>query len=160
LRTKINTGIFITVLACLFSACTGPGQPSLIPVTQLPQTAPEIVPTLQATDPLAPSATATDRAASSQQATPTSGMDLSSNTQYTLTAELDYALHELTVQEKIVFTNHTAEPIPELLLIVEPSRYPGLFNYRSWPEREAGCKLPPGYRSSACSSRSAALAWR
>ncbi len=51
----------------------------------------------------------------------------SANTQYTLTAVLNYAAHFLAVDEQITFTNHTTETLKDMLLIVEPQRYTGVF---------------------------------
>ncbi|HLE15774.1 MAG TPA: hypothetical protein VI776_13585, partial [Anaerolineales bacterium] len=51
--------------------------------------------------------------------------------QYHLTAELDYDRHYLSVEEVIRYTNQTSETIPDLLLLVEPSRYPGAFRLNS-----------------------------
>ena len=81
--------------------------------------------------------------------------------QYHLTAELDYDRHYLSVEEVIRYTNQTSETIPDLLLLVEPSRYPGAFklNALTWEDgtpvadyqREIGSiraplqrPLPPG----------------
>lgn len=54
-----------------------------------------------------------------------------SKTQYSLTAELNYGTHLLSVREKISFTNPVPEEIPDLALIVEPSRYPAVFHLKS-----------------------------
>jgi hypothetical protein len=53
------------------------------------------------------------------------------NTLYRLTAELNYGLHLLTVEEQIEFTNPHSEAIPDLLLLVEPTRYPAVFSLKS-----------------------------
>jgi hypothetical protein len=65
-----------------------------------------------------------------RQATPTPEISLHELTQYNLTAALDYAQHHLTVEEEITYTNRSDEPIANLLLIVEPSRYPGVFHLK------------------------------
>ena len=52
-------------------------------------------------------------------------------TRYHLSAELNYGSHLLTVEEKILFTNSSSEEIPDLLLLVEPSRYPSVFHLKS-----------------------------
>lgn len=49
------------------------------------------------------------------------------NTQYTLSAVLDYGRHHLAVEQKIDYTNKSGEELADLLLIVEPGRYPGVF---------------------------------
>ena len=53
------------------------------------------------------------------------------NTRYQLSAELNYGLHLLTVKELIFFTNSFSEAIPDLLLLVEPTRYPSTFHLKS-----------------------------
>ena len=65
-----------------------------------------------------------------QQATPTPDEKLDVLTQYKLTATLDYTQHHLTVEEEIAFTNQSGEPIHDLLLLVEPARYPGVFDLK------------------------------
>ncbi|GAH16114.1 unnamed protein product, partial [marine sediment metagenome] len=64
------------------------------------------------------------------QATSTSEKNLNELTQYNLTAALDYAKHHLAVEEDISYTNQSSEPILDLLLIVEPARYPGVFHLK------------------------------
>jgi hypothetical protein len=53
------------------------------------------------------------------------------NTRYELAAELDYDNHILSVVEQIHFVNNTPEPIPDLLLMVEPDYYPNVFKLNS-----------------------------
>jgi len=48
-------------------------------------------------------------------------------TQYRLDATLNYGEHQLSVEQQIAFTNRYAEPLSDLILIVEPARYPGTF---------------------------------
>lgn len=57
--------------------------------------------------------------------------DGKARTRYQLTAELNYDAHLLTVNEQIFFTNSFSEAIPDLLLLVEPSRYPATFHLKS-----------------------------
>jgi hypothetical protein len=47
--------------------------------------------------------------------------------QYTLSASFDYDAHQVTVEQDIVYLNLTGEELAELLLLVEPNRYPGGF---------------------------------
>lgn len=49
-------------------------------------------------------------------------------TQYTLTARLDYDLHHLVVDEQVTYYNHAGVPLHDLLLLIEPNRYPGSFS--------------------------------
>lgn len=48
-------------------------------------------------------------------------------TQYELKADLDYLRHFLTVRETIDYSNHTGQVLTEMVLAVEPNRYPGGF---------------------------------
>ena len=59
--------------------------------------------------------------------------------EYDLTALLDYDTHHLSVKEAITYVNHTGEALSELLLVVEPNRYPGGFslNELSWADGKA-----------------------
>ncbi|MDD2695235.1 MAG: M1 family metallopeptidase [Anaerolineales bacterium] len=66
----------------------------------------------------------------SQPPTATPEAEMSSRTLYTLTATLDYALHHLSVEEQVAYTNRTGVPLQELVLIVEANRYPGTFNLK------------------------------
>lgn len=60
-------------------------------------------------------------------------------TQYTLRAQLDYEAHHLTVEEGILYVNHTGEELKDLLLVVEPNRYEGgfLITNFSWDDGQA-----------------------
>lgn len=60
--------------------------------------------------------------------TPTSTAGPSApRSKYTLKVRFDYARHQLAVDETITYFNHSSEPIPNLLLVVEPNRTPGVF---------------------------------
>lgn len=50
---------------------------------------------------------------------------------YTLTAILNYDLHFLVVDQEIVYPNTSGEPLTDLLLMVEPLYYPGVFELKS-----------------------------
>lgn len=50
---------------------------------------------------------------------------------YVLDAELDYSRHFLRVQQTIALLNPADQPLTELLLVVEPNRYPGTFTLNS-----------------------------
>ena len=49
---------------------------------------------------------------------------------YRLSAVLDYTQHHLAVEEQITYPNRSSDPIPDLLLVVEPSRYPQVFRLK------------------------------
>jgi hypothetical protein len=48
-------------------------------------------------------------------------------TAYTLLVTLDYDAHWLEVVEEINYVNHSSDSLTELLLLVEPNRYSGVF---------------------------------
>ena len=52
-------------------------------------------------------------------------------TQYTLSANLDYDNHHLRVDEQITYGNRFDTPLSNLLLLVEPNRYPDGFHLTS-----------------------------
>jgi hypothetical protein len=47
--------------------------------------------------------------------------------QYTLTATLDYAAHHLLTDEQVIYTNRTGETLNELVLMIPPLDFPGVF---------------------------------
>ncbi len=49
---------------------------------------------------------------------------------YYLEAELDYGRHFLLVNQTITLLNPSTQPMAEVLLVVEPNRYPGTFTLR------------------------------
>ncbi len=53
------------------------------------------------------------------------------NTRYELTARLNYALHQLVVEEKIHYTNNSTDRLPDLLLMVDSLYYPNTFHLNS-----------------------------
>ncbi len=122
------------LLASSISACASqtstptfpsPTQPSELSPTSKPAT------TIVTTSPPGPtSLEPTTPLVDIQLASPTPDEKLDELTQYNLTATLDYFQHHLTVEEQITYTNRSGEPIHDLLLIVEPARYPGVFNLR------------------------------
>ena len=111
------------VLTFLMASCRSKlptSTPSLVPPPQSSlSTNSPIPPTVQ---PSPPNETAiaqeTDQALPGPPSPPT---------QYTLRAQLDYDAHHLTVQEGILYANHTGEELSDLSLVVEPNRYPGGF---------------------------------
>jgi hypothetical protein len=61
------------------------------------------------------------------------------NTQYELTAVLDYDQHQIQVEEFIQYTNRSPDPLPDLVLMVEPATYQGTFQLSSlkWESGQA-----------------------
>lgn len=68
-----------------------------------------------------------------------SQIDAPTRTRYQLTAVLNYAQHFLVVDEVIHYTNRQDQPLPDLLLMVDPLYFPGVFTLKSigWLEGEA-----------------------
>lgn len=60
-------------------------------------------------------------------------------TKYQINARLDYANHHLTVDESIVYTNASHDVMKDLMLVIEPSRYPDTFQLKSmtWENGQA-----------------------
>lgn len=105
--------LFFTIV---LTACSGGGAGNPV-VTTPPTIVPESPAPVQATASPTPQATPS-------QAAPQPELPLS---QYSLSTVLDYDLHHLTVEEKIHYVNHASEPLPDLLLLVEPNRFLGGF---------------------------------
>jgi hypothetical protein len=134
----------LTFLVVVQFACTGrsntPAEPLITPTESLRTSTPSFSLTEEITrpSPALPHANSRPRSTSTPASVPdpqrTSGPD--QRPSYHLTAELDYDQHRLTVEEAIHYTNRTAEDIPDLLLLVEPSRYPGAFklNALTWED--------------------------
>ncbi len=62
--------------------------------------------------------------------TPTSTVPPPSKPSYVISAQLDYAYRHLSVEEALTIPNPSDEPIPELVLVVQPNNYPGVFTLR------------------------------
>jgi hypothetical protein len=50
---------------------------------------------------------------------------------YTISAVLDFAAHRLQAEQQVRYINHTGIELPEILLLVEPNRYPNGFSLDS-----------------------------
>ncbi len=133
MRSQIIPFCF-TLLVFSMSACASQTSSITFPsATQQPISSPTSKHATQIVTPSPPASTATETTPpliEIQQATPTPEQRLDELTQYNLTATLDYAQHHLAVVEEIAYTNRSSEPILDLLLIVEPSRYPGVFDLK------------------------------
>ena len=136
---RLITPWLTTLLVVLsLAACTGnaPFQTTAIPASTQPETPPletqapaGISPTEAPTEGVSQTENtpAPDETDIPQNPTPTRKP---ANTLYRLSAELNYGLHLLTVEEQIEFTNNINEAIPDLLLVVEPTRYPSVFSLK------------------------------
>lgn len=121
----------LALLTIFISACTSP---QILSSTPSPPTTFTQEPQPETDTPTSPPPTATSTVAETptagqqQPATPTPESPGISLPQYTLSAVLNYAQHHLSVEEQIDYTNNTSTALSDLLLIVEPSRYPGVFH--------------------------------
>jgi hypothetical protein len=122
----------LLLFSLLFSACSP---------AQVPDPTPNLQPTFTITDPSPPhtdtspppTEPATNTATPLQEQPPVTPTHESTDTQltrYKISATLNYAQHHLSVEEQIEYTNQANESLSDLLLIVEPSRYPGVFHLR------------------------------
>jgi hypothetical protein len=61
------------------------------------------------------------------------------STIYNLNAQFDFYMRSLSVDETITYTNNTAQPLKDLLLVVPANRWPGAFQLRGihWADGEA-----------------------
>jgi hypothetical protein len=114
----------ITLCICLLiSGCNTANQGSIVPVssstTPITASGTENLPTETSSLPT-PSITPTP---------PTAPLS-----KYALSAELDYDSHQVMVDEQLTYVNTTASELSELLLLVEPNKYPNGFvlNSLSW----------------------------
>lgn len=145
LRKKIAALILLGLAVTACSAVNlSSGDPDLDPTLQL-QTSPgptsvrepsasasqTLDPGAQPQNDLGPSSNGDSLSASSE-----TSQQGASRTQYQLDAVLDYENHHLEVEQSIIFTNESQDTLHDLLLVVEPSRYPDVFHLQSitWPD--------------------------
>ena len=121
---KITLNLFLAVL--FLASCTQQPDPGPAPVsspssepppvTLVPTGTPVLTLTEQPSGPFVPTAT---RVGPPQ------------NTLYNLNAVLNYGEHTVGVEEQIRYVNKSSESIPEMLLVVEPLYYSGVFELKS-----------------------------
>ncbi len=132
MRTRLAIITPITLFLIL-SACSS-GQITPHDSSQQPTFTSEITSEKRTATILPTTLPPTDSAVSTAEpppVTPTLEPGIAQLTQYHLSANLNYAQHHLSVDEQIVYTNQSHEIISDALLIVEPSRYPGVFELNS-----------------------------
>ena len=119
----------IALIAMLFilASCSLPQPPGAAAPTSQPTTTPEgPAPTLFAS----PSPTFSPLLTPTPEPTPQPA-EQASHPSYNLEAVFNYYAHTLAVTETVTYTNTSSEPIPSLVLFVEPNRYAGGFTLRS-----------------------------
>ena len=139
---KIEVLLFILIFLVL-TACTSQASPS--PSTPTPSGAGELA--LSTPAPALPTALSSNLTAAETPVTgelgaasiPDAAPEVLPNTQYTLTAVLDYWNHHLAVDQQIHYVNHSPDTLQELLLVAEPANYPGVFQLNSiaWANGES-----------------------
>ncbi len=115
--SSANRKFIVLLLSALLAGCSAPTPtppPTLIPTD--PATA--ILPTVNAQPPAAASATSTATAAPARA-------------QYTMDVVLDYNAKSVAVDETIIYPNHAAQPLTNLMLAVEPNFWQGCFSLSS-----------------------------
>jgi hypothetical protein len=126
--------LLLLLMAALALGACSPGQPpepaATLAESPTPGTVTDEIPAATPT-PDEPTPTATPPGAPARPELPF--------TRYTLSATLDYDRHHLLVEQGITYVNHAGAELPELLLLVEPNRYPGGFTLSNigWGDGEA-----------------------
>lgn len=132
--------LIIALLILVGYACTN--QDTTLPVTNKPVVVVETSGPVEMSDPdvstdvpetsISPSdGVSTSPTPAEPGGTITPDVEAPQNTQYNLIAELDYWGHHLAVEEQISYLNRSPEALTDLLLIVEPTRYPSVFRLNS-----------------------------
>jgi Peptidase family M1 domain len=121
--------VFVTLIGLIFSLIGVACSPRLMATAS-------IAPTMRAsatvtTEPPTPSKLPISVPTPTETATPGS-----TRTQYKLTAELDYAVRQLVVNESIRYTNRSTDSLEALELMVEGNQNPGEFQLTAatWPD--------------------------
>ncbi len=132
MRAIISASSLLIVVALILAACSQQVPETLVPSP--PRSTSTSTPTERPRTPSPPAPTTAPPeappAAPQNTASPSPETPSLRLTQYQIDAALDYARHHLSVEQKITYTNHYREPLPDLLLIVEPSRYPATFTLK------------------------------
>jgi hypothetical protein len=124
----------ISLVSTLLGACTYQSPPR--PEPSLSATSQVQTVLIEATGTSVP----TSNEPSSDFASPTpSSQPSARNTRYNLNAVMSYAQHTVEVEEQIRYVHHAPESISELLLVVEPMYYSGVFELKSltWADGQA-----------------------
>jgi hypothetical protein len=128
LRRAPAVGALLVVVFGLLSGCRGGSAPTSPARTPAPLPTPAITQSILPTDDIPVGVPASTQAAgaTAEPAHPTAPQ----NTQYHLTAALNYDQHDLAVDEQITYTNHTTDTLDNLVLMVDPLYYPGTFHLK------------------------------
>jgi hypothetical protein len=114
---------------------------------------PTVVASPPAVDSPTPSPGGTDEASPTQPtpaltteptSSPTPAPETKPRTQYTLRVGFNYSQHFVRVEQTVLFTNGSGEPIEELIFAVDANRYPNTFWLRNVSLDDS--TTPPAYR--------------
>jgi hypothetical protein len=145
----VRFSIFFLLLIWLpvsLAACQGAGPISgtstpepAAPLPQAAMTATQIVPSPEDVPEAATSTPEGKFEAAAVTPSPSLQPEEPSRALYRLSAVLDYGQHHLAVEEVIIYPNRSIVPIPDLLLVIEPTRYPQVFRLKglTWEDGEA-----------------------
>lgn len=129
---------FLILILLIISSCASPPVTFItqtptqtIIASQTPSEAPSITPTSEPSLPPKPTSSATPLSIA-----PTPEPPSTPRIQYKISAILNYGAHHLAVEQQIIYPHNYAEPVEDILLIVEPARYPASFTLKelSWLE--------------------------
>jgi len=121
--TALLLGIILG--GCAIGGASRTGEPLVTPIETL-----DAIPSMR-TITFPPSSTPLPGEHPSEIPQSTPQLEIPARTVYTLTAELDYDRHYLTVAERVSYINPASNALEELLFVVEPLRYPGTFQLSS-----------------------------
>ena len=114
----------IFLISLTFAGCSGSTSPEAIDKTKdIPTITPKI-PTGFANSPTPKIVSATIVPSTTPEA------EVLPNTQYSLNAVINYGGHYLAVEEHIHYVNRSPDALPDLLLMVEPLNYQGVFQLK------------------------------
>lgn len=118
---KLSTAFLL--LAFLLASCASPA--ATVPFTPtIPRPTASVLPPTATATLLPPTLEPTATASPTPLPPPP-------RTRYHLDARFDDPNHHLTVAETITYTNHTPSSLGDLLLVIEPNRWPGAFTLSS-----------------------------
>ena len=123
----VLAGLAVLLLAGCGSAVTMPAEPTVgeLSTVQIQTEAPANLPTS------GPSKTINSTPVADDSCPEPYSLSDAPRDQYRLEACLDVSQHTLQVDETIAYTNRTADPLTELVLVVEPNRYADVFQLDS-----------------------------
>lgn len=109
------SALILSVVLLQFSACATPSAPAATSVVVIPTARIESSETPPPA--LQPNTVSTDGTST-----------IPPRSQYRLDVNLDYPARQLQVEESLLYVNQSGQALPDLLLVVDAARYPGVFH--------------------------------